>query len=219
MDDAVRAAWVDAVTVLGGDPAVAARQADELAARHCEPPRSYHDTRHVIAVLVDADQLCAELAVDGDERAAARAAACTHDVVYCGRAGQDERDSADWAARALTSAGVAGRHTERVRGLVVATAGHRAEPDDVAAAVLIDADLAVLAREPGAYADYVAAVRAEYRHVDDAQWRVGRSEVLRDLLNRDPLYLTAPARERWEAAARRNMTAELAGFSDAPAGG
>jgi predicted metal-dependent HD superfamily phosphohydrolase len=76
--------------------------------------------------------------------------------------------------------------------------------------VLIDADLAVLGSEPAAYQAYVTGVRAEYASVDDAAWRRGRSEVVRDLLDREPLYATEPARRRWEARARANLTAELA---------
>jgi predicted metal-dependent HD superfamily phosphohydrolase len=79
--------------------------------------------------------------------------------------------------------------------------------------VLLDADLAILGSDPPGYERYRAAVRAEYAHVDEAAWRVGRTAVLRSLLDRDQLYLTATARDRWTAAARVNMTAEVAALS------
>ena len=56
-------------------------------------------------------------------------------------------------------------------------------------------------------------MRAEYAHVDAAAWRAGRGQVLRDLLDRDPLYATAAGRQRWAARAGGNMTAELASLS------
>lgn len=213
-DDAVRAAWIDATSTLGGDASVAAEQAVDLVARYRDPPRSYHDTVHVAAVLRDAAGLCEALAIPHPERAGVLAAACAHDVVYLGRPGEDERDSADWARRSLASAGVDARHVERVHSLVLATAEHRAPPDDAGAAVLLDADLAILASPPERYAAYVAAVRSEYAHVDDEQWRTGRGDVLRDLLARDPLYASVPARERWAVAARTNLTAELAELAE-----
>jgi len=74
----------------------------------------------------------------------------------------------------------------------------------------MDADLAILAADPAAYEAYRQQVRAEYRRLDDGQWRAGRSAVLRSLLERDELFLSPAARERWEAAARRNIAAELA---------
>ncbi len=51
-------------------------------------------------------------------------------------------------------------------------------------------------------------MRAEYAHVDDEDFRAGRTAVLRALLD-GPLFHTAPAREAWEARARANVQAEL----------
>ena len=82
--------------------------------------------------------------------------------------------------------------------LVIATAGH--EPpggiDPDAASVVLDADLAILAAEPAAYSAYVAGVRAEYSHIDDAGWRAGRAAVLAELLRRSEIYRSPPMRER-----------------------
>ena len=90
----------------------------------------------------------------------------------------------------------------------MATAGHRsAAPDE---AILVDADLAILGADPNDYLAYRNAVRAEYGHLDDASWRTGRAGVLRSLLAADPLFATSLGRQRWEARARANMTAELA---------
>ncbi|WP_202919283.1 hypothetical protein [Saccharothrix deserti] len=46
---------------------------------------------------------------------------------------------------------------------------------------------------------------------DDA-WRTGRANVLRALADRDPLYVTRHARERWETRAA-NLAAELDSLS------
>jgi predicted metal-dependent HD superfamily phosphohydrolase len=83
---------------------------------------------------------------------------------------------------------------------------------DADAAILMDADLAVLGDEPAVYQAYVNGVRAEYAHVSDHEWRLGRSAVLRSLLARDPLFLTTAMRDERERRARANITAELAGL-------
>ena len=69
------------------------------------------------------------------------------------------------------------------------------------------ADLAVLAAPPERYGRYVAAVREEYRHVSDTDWRTGRAAVLTDLLA-GGVYRTATALS-WEDQARDNMWREL----------
>lgn len=193
--------WDEAVLALGGTPAPTG-----LEDRYREPHRRYHDLDHVRQVMRDAVAL-----TEGRERALVALAAWAHDVVYDGRPGDDERASAEWARGHLTAAGLAAGDVARVAGLVLATADHTAPPGDRAAQALLDADLAILAAEPGEYERYRQAVRAEYAHVSDDQWRAGRAAVLRSLLAKEPLYLLA---HHWEAPARRNLAAELAALGD-----
>ena len=193
--------WADAVRELGGRP-----QPTDLDARYAEPHRRYHGTAHVRQVVRDAVAM-----TEGRDRALVALAAWAHDVVYDGRPGDDERASAAWARQHLTVAGLAEADVARVEGLVLATLDHTAPPGDHVADALLDADLAILGSEPDGYERYRVAVRAEYAHVTDDEWRVGRAEVLRSLLDREPLYRTAVARARWAAMARRNLAGELAG--------
>jgi predicted metal-dependent HD superfamily phosphohydrolase len=136
-------------------------------------------------------------------------AAWAHDVVYDGRPGDDERASAAWARRHLIAAGVGEADVARVEALVLATLDHSAPSGDRLAEALLDAELAILGADPVAYERYRLAVRAEYGHVADDQWRVGRAAVLRSLLAKEPLYRTPAARARWADQARHNLRAEL----------
>jgi predicted metal-dependent HD superfamily phosphohydrolase len=203
-------AWLGAVSVLGGDRGLAADGARDLHLRYSEPHRRYHTLEHVRCVLRDAALLAAEVGLGERDTALALAAACAHDVVYGARPGDDERASAGWAQRHLRAAQVPAVAAERVVALVLATADHAAAPGDGAAAVLLDADLAILASPEPGYGDYVRAVREEYRQVPDDLWRAGRAQVLQSLQDRAQLYATGPARARWEAAAQANLARELA---------
>jgi predicted metal-dependent HD superfamily phosphohydrolase len=192
--------WDDAVRALGGEP-----RPTDLDARYAEPHRRYHDTTHVRQVVRDAVAL-----TEGRDGALVALAAWAHDVVYDGRPGDDERASAAWARRELTAAGLADVDVARVEGLVLATLDHTAPPGDHLADALLDADLAILGADPADYERYRLAVREEYAHVADDDWRVGRAAVLRSLSAREPLYRTAAARERWADSALRNLAGELA---------
>jgi predicted metal-dependent HD superfamily phosphohydrolase len=92
---------------------------------------------------------------------------------------------------------------------VLLTAGHDAGTDDANGAVLCDADLAVLASPPEAYAGYASAVRTEYGHLSDAEFTAGRIAVLERLLALPALYRLPEDAERWTATARANLGAEL----------
>jgi predicted metal-dependent HD superfamily phosphohydrolase len=205
-------AWIEAVRQLGGSADTAIGAAAELDRRYAESHRGYHGTAHVEAVVRDCAQLADELGLDCDARALVTLAACAHDVVYDGRPGADERASADWARRHLAASAVAATGVERVGELVLATTTHAAADGDLLAAVLLDADLAILGAPPDAYIRYMVAVRKEYASVPDDQWRTGRTHVLTDLAARRRLYVTEPARRRWAAQARRNLATELAGL-------
>jgi predicted metal-dependent HD superfamily phosphohydrolase len=201
--------WTRAVTELGGRTDTAALGAADLLRRYAEPHRRYHTGAHIEAMLTDAAELAHEMLLAPQEGAALRLAICAHDVVYCAQPGADERASAQWARDQLTVAGVDCAAIDRVALLILQTADHHADDSDVTAAVLMDADLAILAAPLQVYDAYVAAVRAEYAQVPDEQWQVGRAQLLRGLLDRDRLYRTGPATRRWDTVARKNVAREL----------
>jgi predicted metal-dependent HD superfamily phosphohydrolase len=185
---------------------------DGLLEAYADPGRGYHDLAHLTEVLDRVDELMAALGADRVPSRAVRLAAWFHDGVYDGEPAAEER-SAAWVSVALAEAGLPADEVAEVARLVRLTAHHRAAEDDLAGCVLSDADLAILASPPERYADYVAGVRWEYRHLADDDFRRGRAAVLRDLVAGERLFHTGPARQWWEAAARANVSAELVALS------
>jgi predicted metal-dependent HD superfamily phosphohydrolase len=180
--------------------------AENLLARWSEPQRRYHTITHLAEVLDRVDTLAGHAA----DPELVRLAAWFHDAVYRpDRSGNEER-SARLAERALPEAGLTPEATAEVARLVRLTVTHAPAPGDTNGEVLCDADLAVLASPPEGYAAYAAAVREEYAFVPDDAFRAGRAAVLRGLLALPELFRTPHGRREWEAAARRNVTAELA---------
>ncbi|MEH0820343.1 MULTISPECIES: HD domain-containing protein [unclassified Micromonospora] len=184
------------------------RAGEELLARWREPQRRYHTVRHLTAVL-DVVDAYAGLA---DRPDLVRLAAWCHDAVYDPRAAGDanERDSAALAGTLLAGLGPAAEAVAEVRRLVLLTAGHAVEAGDRNGALLCDADLAILAAPPGEYDAYAAAIRAEYAHVPEPDFRAGRARVLAALLALPALYRLPPLAARWTGPARANLTRELA---------
>ena len=187
---------------------------EELVAAYASPQRGYHDVQHLVEVLTRLDEL-------GEHGAVVRhlpvvLAAWFHDAVYDGERDAEER-SAAWAEDALTDR-VEPDLVEEVVRLVRLTETHTPEPDDTLGCLLSDADLAILAAPPERYDEYVAAVRAEFAHLDDATFAEGRAQVLLGLAQKPTLFHTAYARERWEDDARANLGAELErlGVQDVP---
>lgn len=191
---------------------------DRLLAAYDDPRRGYHDRQHLTEVLEWVDVLldASPGDVDGSaDRDAVVLAAWFHDAVYEG-AGDDEERSAALAERELATAGLPSFLVREVARLVRLTAAHRPEADDVAGAVLCDADLAILASDDAHYAEYLSGVRREFADITDGDFRSGRARVLRQLLDAASLFGTRYGREHWEQRARDNLRRELE-VLDAPA--
>lgn len=191
-----------------GQPA-AVPYADHLIGRWSEPQRRYHTVEHLVAVLDRVDML--------EEYAAApdvvRLAAWFHDAVYLPERSTNEERSARLAERALTEAGVPEGTVREVARLVRLTVTHDPQDGDRNGQVLCDADLAVLASAPAAYAAYAAAVREEYGFVPEDAFREGRADVLRRLLALPRLFRTPYGEREWERRARENLREELDGLT------
>ena len=94
-----------------------------------------------------------------------------HDAIYDPRPDDNEALSAVLATNDLAEIGWSTERCAAVAAMVVATAGHLGDPavelrdtgnGATETAMLLDADLAILGAEPGAYQAYVNGVRAEY---------------------------------------------------------
>ncbi|MFG3294599.1 hypothetical protein ACGF3G_38070 [Streptomyces sp. NPDC048179] len=212
--DALRSRWLTAFLMSRGDDSCAVsphRYADELLRRWQEPQRRYHTVAHLTAVLDHIDVL-EEYA---DDPALVRLAAWFHDAVYLPDRSTNEERSARLAERALADTGISAADIAEVARLVRLTVTHDPAPGDRNGEVLCDADLAILAAPPSAYAAYTAAVREEYHFVPNDAFREGRSAILRQLLALPQLFRTPHGRTEWEPTARYNLAAELEMLSTA----
>jgi predicted metal-dependent HD superfamily phosphohydrolase len=198
----VTVALAESWAALAGRGEAAEAAGADLLRRWAEPHRRYHDLAHLGAVLARVE----ELAAYARDLRSVRLAVWFHDAVYDPARTDNEDASARLAEHVLASLGLPVAEVPR---LVRLTATHAPAADDADGGVLCDADLAVLAGGPEEYAGYAAAVREEYGAVADAAFAAGRARVLRALLDRPRLFHTPAGRERWEAAARRNVETEL----------
>lgn len=182
-----------------------AEVAEMLLASYAEPARHYHNLGHLRSVL---DTVVA-LADQAADVMLVELAAWFHDAVYDVSRQDNEERSALLAESTLAHAGLTSEQVREVARLVRLTATHAATVDDANGAVLCDADLVILASECDSYAAYVRAVRREFAHVSDDDWRVGRAAVLEELLAMPTLFKASLGRRDWEPRARAALRREL----------
>src|SRR5215218_5707687 len=182
---------------------------ENLITRYSEPHRHYHTSKHLLQVLTMIDELA-----DDHDVFLVQLAAWFHDAVYAIPPGQisNEEASARLALRELSRVGLEQEDLNQIARLVRLTETHLPGPRDPEGELLCDADLAILASDPADYADYIAAVRAEYTQVPEEQFMAGRLAVLTELADHE-IFRTSKGRKMADAA-RVNLTAEINALKD-----
>lgn len=185
----------------------------DIAMRYNEPQRAYHSLQHIQQLFGQFDQVKNNL----HEPHIIALALLYHDVIYEPTRSDNELKSAEYAVESLTGY-LSAEQCQHIYALIMMTASHqidkwsnkvkeREEYSD--AAYLLDMDLSILGSSWSVYEHYSHAVRQEYAHVSDDDYRVGRMAVLKELLAHPTLYLTDYYYERLEKQARKNIEHEI----------
>jgi len=181
---------------------------EELVLRYSEPHRRYHALPHVVSVLQTLDDL---LEREPQEVVTSlRLAAWYHDIIYDTKARDNEEQSARLILGWLDPLDVSAAIVDRAARMIRATANHVVPGDCPEAALLLDADLAILGAASADYDRYTAQIRQEYEWVPEADYRAGRAKVLTSFLSRDRIFLSSKMRDRYEEPAIRNLRREIA---------
>lgn len=196
---ALRASWERCWTGLGAKSDGTALR-DRLLDAWREPQRRYHTLQH----LADCIALFEDYRHLADHPAEVEMALWFHDAVYDVTAGDNEAQSAQLAGSELAGAGVGETAIERIRRLIMATC-HAALPEGRDAQLLVDIDLAILGAGRDRFIAYEQQVRDEYGWVPEALFRERRAAILREFLDRQPLYHTPALQQRLEEQARLNL--------------
>lgn len=179
-----------------------------LIQAYSSPDRHYHTLEHLDEMF----RAAARLSAITDDLRATQAAIWFHDAVYDPRAKDNESRSAELAATLLGPIGVPRSDLERIERLILATTHLKSPlpPVDRETAILLDADLAILAAAPDRYERYAADIRKEYGWVPEAEYRKARASVLDAFLSRSRLFWSDSMHAESTGSAHENMRRELA---------
>ncbi|MDN3452609.1 MULTISPECIES: hypothetical protein [unclassified Psychrobacter] len=181
----------------------------DIAVRYNETQRAYHTLNHIEQLFGQFESITHHLA----EPHIIALALYYHDVIYEPTRSDNELKSAEFAADALNLY-LSPKQCQQIWALIMMTANHQIDAlidshqyND--AAYLLDMDLSILGAPWSTYEQYANAIRQEYAHVADDNYRDGRTAVLKGLLAHPKLYLTDHYHERLEAQARDNIKREV----------
>jgi predicted metal-dependent HD superfamily phosphohydrolase len=175
---------------------------EDLIAAYTAPGRHYHDLAHIedcLALLARVENLSER------EHDILTAAIWWHDVVYDATRADNEERSAE-LARQHVRADIA----DEVARLIRLTKTHDVHAGDRLGAILISIDLSILGAEPARYDAYAAAIRQEFIHVPEQDYRAGRARVLDHFAARPVIFPDPAFAAKYDPRARDNLARELA---------
>lgn len=181
----------------------------DIAIRYNEAQRAYHSLQHIEQLFAQFKQIKHVL----NEPHIIALALFYHDVIYAPTRADNELKSAEYAVEALRPYFSAAQ-CQYIYALIMMTANHKlAECSNAQknfdSAYLLDMDLSILGASWSEYEQYAQAVRQEYAHVSNIDYRDGRRAVLTGLLAHPKLYLTDYYYDRLEKQARQNIKREI----------
>jgi predicted metal-dependent HD superfamily phosphohydrolase len=168
--------------------------------------RHYHTLTHLDSCLREFDE-ARGLALRPAE---VELALWFHDAVYRSWRRDNEAQSAALAAEMLRAAPL--ETVDRIRQLILATK-HDAGDFSGDTALVVDIDLSILGAAPETYARFESAIRREYWWVPRPRYDAGRSKILGSFLKRSAIYTHDLLYNRYESAARANLSAALTRLS------
>lgn len=174
----------------------------ELVAAYTAPSRHYHNLAHIedcLAALAGVDNLSVTA------REILTEAIWWHDVVYDATRGDNEELSARLAEQHVRA-----DISQEVGRLIRLTKTHDVAPDDRLGAILISIDLSILGAETARYDAYAAAIRQEFIHVPDTDYRAGRTKVLSQFAARPVIFPERGFAAAYDKQARENLAREIA---------
>jgi predicted metal-dependent HD superfamily phosphohydrolase len=175
---------------------------EQLIAAYTAPGRHYHNLAHIEDCL---DALARVENLSAAEREILSEAIWWHDVVYDATRSDNEELSAQLAEQHVRE-----DLRQEVGRLIRLTKTHDVQPGDRLGAILISIDLGILGAEPARYDAYAAAIRQEFIHVPERDYRAGRAKVLGQFAARPVIFPDTAFAARYDRQARENLARELA---------
>ncbi len=203
----LQTAWIQLLEKYGLPASASMPVFRVLDAAYSSPDRHYHTFEHLNEMFLVAGKLSA---ITDDPRRV-QLAIWFHDAVYNSHAKDNEVRSAELAENLLGPIGVPRSELEGLTRLILVTAHQTiTQAPDREAAILLDADLAILGSPLDRYRRYAEDIRREYAWVPDSEYRMARTRVLEQFLTRKRIYWNDAAHEELDAQARDNLRLELA---------
>ncbi len=171
----------------------------DIETRYSHPSRHYHTLEHLEFIYKELSGFKLSNSLEF--------AIFFHDIIYSVKSGKNEENSAIYAQKILSKLYVSKNIISEVSNIIIDTKDHI--PRNNTSKLLLDADLAHLAKDYIDYKKDSAKIRKEYSIFDDETFYNGRVKILKSFLLKDKIYTLPYFYNKYEVKARENILKEI----------
>jgi predicted metal-dependent HD superfamily phosphohydrolase len=205
MDDLTKKIWMGIWMHSGNEGESIELGLKEIEKAYSSKGRYYHNMDHIANLL----KLSLDYSNSIDDIGTLQLAVFYHDIVYLAKKKDNEEKSALFAEKSLKTLNYNENRIEKCKQFILATKTHNNVLNNNDLDYLLDFDLEILSAPWQGYFTYTKQVRKEYSFYPDIIYKPGRKKVLEHFLRMSDIYKTIEFREKYEKAARENLTREL----------
>lgn len=176
-----------------------------ITQRYSEPWRYYHNLFHLKDVINSISILLNKYDFDLSKKdiAVLYLAAAYHDIVYDPHLNINEKRSSEVMVQELSKCGIDNKYLSFISYSILDTK-HISKTNNVLSKILLDADLAIFAKDKYSFDEYEKNIRLEYYHVPDDVYFSSRKEIMLSFLKND-IYHTEIGYQLWNDLALDNL--------------
>lgn len=199
----------DSLMAILGNPDISEEIFSHIVENYSEPNRAYHILEHIVEMLDELE--VAQDYIELENLTALKMGIWYHDFIYHTQSedAMNVARSAYGAEIDLIKLGLSVEFIDKVKSFITPTV-HKETVTNTEAQLIVDLDLTIFGKSTLEFNAYEAKIRKEYDWVEQSTFNSARAQILRSFLELPAIYYTSYFREKYENAARDNLTKSVA---------